>query len=434
MDSTDSSTSSPPPHTSATATAAAARPTRSSLACLPCRSRHIKCDGKRPQCSRCLEAGKECHYAKSRRGGLDRAALTERRKQLAGNEAGGGGCGVVDGTDGLISYAATTDNAIGNGTRPASLLTPSSGNPSAGMSPGIMGFPGDTATAAVSSCLGQGTTTSMLHTGLLVDSMPYGRGLLRPSSPPSLQHSISVSSITAAPTQIVDVESDPLLHLYYDNFHNFHPCALPRRHLIAAYRDPTQRPRLAALVAVQRHIGHLYGAKEWSEQLRAHVDDCLLSRPHHPADTAATGTSFPDPDPFVVQARLLYSVALFWYRRLPQSRQQMDAAVACALELGMHRREFAAEHGCGDPVLEESWRRTWWQVCFIDGAYAGTTGARTFATMDVDSTADLPCEEAEYESGVSPPSHYPTLPQPCFFLSSHERTLSFLFDADGLLV
>ena len=39
------------------------RATRSSLACLPCRSRHLKCDGKRPHCARCSEVGKQCGYA-----------------------------------------------------------------------------------------------------------------------------------------------------------------------------------------------------------------------------------------------------------------------------------------------------------------------------------------------------------------------------------
>ena len=59
---------------------------RSSLACLACRSRHIKCDGSRPRCSRCSAQDIQCDYTKSRRGGLSRAALAEskRRKQFEG--------------------------------------------------------------------------------------------------------------------------------------------------------------------------------------------------------------------------------------------------------------------------------------------------------------------------------------------------------------
>jgi hypothetical protein len=38
-----------------------------SNACMPCRSRHLKCDGQEP-CSRCRHEGASCHYVASRRG------------------------------------------------------------------------------------------------------------------------------------------------------------------------------------------------------------------------------------------------------------------------------------------------------------------------------------------------------------------------------
>ena len=41
---------------------------RSSLACVPCRSRHIKCDANKPTCVRCEADGRSCHYVQSRRG------------------------------------------------------------------------------------------------------------------------------------------------------------------------------------------------------------------------------------------------------------------------------------------------------------------------------------------------------------------------------
>ncbi|KAH7174311.1 uncharacterized protein B0J16DRAFT_375188 [Fusarium flagelliforme] len=53
---------------------------RSSLACLQCRSKHVKCDAKQPHCTRCLASQKECQYTVSRRGGLDRAALAEKKR------------------------------------------------------------------------------------------------------------------------------------------------------------------------------------------------------------------------------------------------------------------------------------------------------------------------------------------------------------------
>ncbi|KAH8432670.1 Zn(II)2Cys6 transcription factor domain-containing protein [Aspergillus melleus] len=40
----------------------------SSLACLPCRRRHLKCDSIMPVCGRCQTSDLECRYVRSRRG------------------------------------------------------------------------------------------------------------------------------------------------------------------------------------------------------------------------------------------------------------------------------------------------------------------------------------------------------------------------------
>ncbi|KAI0538771.1 hypothetical protein GGR58DRAFT_284829 [Xylaria digitata] len=41
---------------------------RASLACVQCRSKHVKCDAAQPACSRCVTEEKPCYYTKSRRG------------------------------------------------------------------------------------------------------------------------------------------------------------------------------------------------------------------------------------------------------------------------------------------------------------------------------------------------------------------------------
>jgi Fungal Zn(2)-Cys(6) binuclear cluster domain/Fungal specific transcription factor domain len=46
---------------------------RVSLACVQCRSRHLRCDAVTPICARCVREGSECTYLKSRRGGRARA-------------------------------------------------------------------------------------------------------------------------------------------------------------------------------------------------------------------------------------------------------------------------------------------------------------------------------------------------------------------------
>jgi hypothetical protein len=96
-------------------------------------------------------------------------------------------------------------------------------------------------------------------------------------------------------------------------------------------------------------------------------------------------------------------MVLFWHGDQAESRREMDIALSIVVDKSMFRREFAEEHSMGDAVLAESFRRTWWMVYIVDAYYAGTTGTMNMAVMHVDATADLPCEESEYESGVITP-------------------------------
>lgn len=298
--------------------------TRSSLACLPCRSRHLKCDGKKPECSRCTQVSKQCYYAESRRGGLDRAALAERRKRLAA--------------------AAAVDHGDSSQTESPKILT-----------------------------LSQPNYEQLFLNGVGVADTP--------------------SSGSAAPvlpnTGMNNIEDDALLDAYYENFHTFHPLALPRSHLARFYHDPRRPINLTPLIAVMRCIGHLYRFKQWSDALRSFVEISF--------------SEASPKDPLMVQCRLLYSSALFWYEYKNESKQEMDHAADIAVEIGMYRRDFASEHGLGDPVLTESWRRTWWSLYVVEGYYAGTLGTMDFKVINVEATVDLPCQESEYESGVSTP-------------------------------
>lgn len=308
--------------------------TRSPLACVPCRSRHLKCDGKRPYCTRCTEVTTQCHYAKSRRGGLDRAALAERRKRLA--------------TTNSTSSASTPIRA-----------TSSQALPQLHQDPGQ---------------IFQRTGVHIQKNHSLLDGLDFTEGH-------SGTGSLEVSLLDAC-----SIEDDSLIGLYFKNFHGFHPMVLPRKHLTRHHQEPSRQSSLKPLIAVLRFIGHLYGSLEWSTPLKEQLESCF-------SEASAT-------DPVMVQCRLLYSIALFWYGHKNESKQEMDAAVRLALDLEMFRREFAAVHGDGDPVLTESWRRTWWALYIVDAYIAGTLGTMELAVVNVEATVDLPCEECEYESGV----------------------------------
>ncbi|CAM1508029.1 Fc.00g048770.m01.CDS01 [Cosmosporella sp. VM-42] len=314
--------------------------TRSSLACLPCRARHLKCGGEKPNCTRCAEAAKQCQYARSRRGGLDRAALAERRKRLASDQGG-----------------SLTGNSVRNSN-----------------AQDVIEVQEDQDQEHLSPVIGANTLGDRgLFNGINVnDVMP---GSTFPTTP-----QVHVSNI----------EADALVDSYYKIFHKFHPLVLPQRHLARLYQDPSRQSSFKPLITVLRFIGHLCSRKEWSAPFQDFVEASFVQ---------ASQTH-----PIMVQCRLLYSIALFWYGHKTEAKREIDAAVKLAISLEMSRAEFAIEHGGGDPVLAESWRRTWWSLYIVDGYYAGTLGTMNFTVVNIEATTELPCEESEYEAGEIPES------------------------------
>ncbi|KAH7311596.1 hypothetical protein B0I35DRAFT_67249 [Stachybotrys elegans] len=313
--------------------------TRASLACLPCRNRHIKCDGGRPFCRRCSSGGKVCHYAQSRRGGLDRAALAALRRR---NEAAA---------------------AVGQGTvSPAEEALSSDQSPDWGVT--------------------TGPSVSELANDLQYDQSEdaFDFASMWTSEPDTI-------SLTP-PSSTLHIQDDPLITVFYQTFHGFHPCALPKRHLIRLSEQLDKRGGFPCLILMMRYIGSLYSQSSQAETLKQELVSCLSSAPRN--------------DPLMVQCYLFYSVTVFWNGDRPLAQKYMDDAVQIAYELGMYRQGFAVENGLGDAVLQESWRRTWWQLYVIDGYYKGTVRTTPFRTGSIDATVDLPCEESEYESGLIP--------------------------------
>jgi hypothetical protein len=104
---------------------------------------------------------------------------------------------------------------------------------------------------------------------------------------------------------------------------------------------------------------------------------------------------------FDVQAVLLYSIVVYWCNEPDRGVELLDEAVRMAISIGMNRKEFSQTYGHGDSFFEESLRRSWWVIYITDAHIAGSTHTYPFRTSSIDITTDLPCEEDEYESGVS---------------------------------
>ncbi|KAI0532147.1 hypothetical protein GGR58DRAFT_491299 [Xylaria digitata] len=312
---------------------------RVSVACLPCRNRHVRCDAQQPICIRCSSEGRTCQYVKSRRGGLNRARLAERRRARNGDGA-------------------------------------------------VAGSPSDA--SAESRSLGQAAGQGYQATGGNSSTLSQG-----PSARASESETSDLEGECGTPSSITDIQfstvtSDFLVKLYYKHFHRCHPCALPQHRLQQYYEKTPEQGSLALLVAVMRFIGSLYSFPDLTPQLQDKVTEGFQA-----AKKLA-------PDPFLAQCHLLYSIALYWSTEKVKAREEIDAAIGIALNLGMNHCQFASEHGRGDAVLEESFRRTWWQLFCIDAYYAAIKRLPTFSLCEVDTDTDLPCEEDEYESGLIP--------------------------------
>ncbi|KKY25919.1 putative c6 zinc finger domain containing protein [Diplodia seriata] len=104
----------------------------------------------------------------------------------------------------------------------------------------------------------------------------------------------------------------------------------------------------------------------------------------------------------MVQALLLYAIGLKANDRGSMADDMLSKAIDIALAIGMNDREFAIRNGCGNRLLEESWRRTWWELYVADGFFAGVSQRTNFRLRDVPTDVPLPCEEVEYASGYVP--------------------------------
>lgn len=145
---------------------------------------------------------------------------------------------------------------------------------------------------------------------------------------------------------------------------------------------------LQHLEAAMRYIGSFYLAQASTTASAAE------------AERAVYNMTCPK-DGFKVQAMLILAIGLDGYTLQEKALQFLVQAQDVALELGMNRREFASSNGNGLNFLEESWRRTWWELFVVDGMIAGVHQRSAFRLNDIPAEVGLPCEEEQYANGVS---------------------------------
>jgi hypothetical protein len=205
--------------------------------------------------------------------------------------------------------------------------------------------------------------------------------MLEPYHGSSRMNQIVPNTVPSPPA--IDASNTGLLSAYYVYFHSAHPFLLPQPQML----ELLGTGQFSHLELAIQYIGSLYlppsrrGAQK--EQLQTVLAEAGLPR-----------------DGIMVQAMLLYSIGLHMTDHEEQSSHTMQSTIDLALELGIDKRDFAIRHGANSVILEESWRRTWWEIFVIDGMSAGVNPQYTLRLCGHQSSIDLPCEETDYASGV----------------------------------
>ncbi|TVY46159.1 DASH complex subunit [Lachnellula occidentalis] len=299
-------------------------------ACVPCRSKHLKCDGLNP-CTRCSSNGFECLYVRSRRGfkGPRKTGLQGKASSIPLPGA--------PSTCPLIDPAAASSRAPQN--IPTGLATPPDHRQQT--------LPGN---------------TDLQIFEVNPDLATY--------SPKPLSSGLDIR--------------ERCIEAFYYHFWPTHPFALPRASFMALRKE---RP-LDQLEAAMRYVGSCYVSQAPTVALASEAEHSVY------ADCANDG--------FRVQAMLILAIGLDGNTHQEKALQILTDAEDIALDIGMNNRNFAFLNSAGSPVLEESWRRTYWELFLIDGMIAGVHQKSFFRMKDVVADVLLPCEECEYLSGVIP--------------------------------
>ncbi|KAL4779042.1 hypothetical protein BJX76DRAFT_106142 [Aspergillus varians] len=292
----------------------------SSVACLPCRRRHVKCDAIMPVCTRCQITTAECQYVRSRRG------LRQHSRNISSQP--------IDENDFSISTDVLPD-WLGD------------------LSPSDLDID-------VNRSLFPPLQTHTSQEITLPEDRPVA--LLEPE--------------LATPEMVA---YDPIIQLYYQNFHHSHPVIIPRKALSSSICYLIPPP----LLSIMRYVGaHYHPNPSLQEAYRQEAFNSLSSPILQ--------------DGFKVQALLLLAIVDHSHCHEQNAHRLIQMADNLALEIGLNNECFAGNNSHGHSVLEESWRRTYWELYVVDGLLAAMREQTSFRLYHQPANVQLPCAERMY--------------------------------------
>lgn len=198
----------------------------------------------------------------------------------------------------------------------------------------------------------------------------------------SSQQSLRLSNGPLTPESSASIQGDGyLIDIYYTYFHPAHPILPPLHLLYRSYVPPY-------LDQVIKFVGSHFTPAANSEVYRPTVKSSVIEQ---------------DASVEKIQALLLLAIVLHSRNERAEAGECLAMAVELTFQLGLHRSEAAIAMGGGDPVREESLRRTWWETFIIEGMLTALGVQRVFRCNSVPLEVPLPCEERIYQNGLPAP-------------------------------
>ncbi|KAL1645494.1 hypothetical protein SLS58_003803 [Diplodia intermedia] len=342
-----------PQHSMSSLSAAGKQPIP--LACVACRSKHLKCSGGEP-CTRCATDGSECSYVKSRRG------YKGPRKRTAGDQMGR-----PSPRESRPDQQACAAGPVA--TAGVSVSPPEQQHEQSPSFPALEVLTGGDQSSSPDQFGGFAFQSA--------EAMAVGGQSQVAVAPKLVGHRLGECGL-----------SNMVCSAFFSFFAPAHPFLMPRSYLLDFLCSSNSKRQPHLEMAIQ-YIGACY-VPQASPQLMEEALRYTLFQQNLPRDS------------FMVQALLLYAIGLKANDRGSMADDMLSKAIDIALAIGMNDREFAIRNGCGNRLLEESWRRTWWELYVADGFFAGVSQRTNFRLRDVPTDVPLPCEEVEYASGYVP--------------------------------
>ena len=193
-----------------------------------------------------------------------------------------------------------------------------------------------------------------------------------------------ITPVDLRPTNNTSILNPYYLSVFYSRFWPAHPF-LPPFMYIEGHFDKIEGNGLRSAV---NFLGFKYSHETSDPPLS-------LEAPRRFLEYSDNGLS--------VQALMLLAISYHMTNNREQAQLALDAAARIALNIGLDKKSFAFDHGGGVPSIEESWRRTWWELYILDVMFAAINQTACFHLKDVHLEVQLPCEEATYRTaGVLP--------------------------------